>query len=64
MHTTPAAPTASSSPSHAPDAGPQPAAPVDRLGAEVRESVLLLGLSVTVTVGFALAAQSVLSLLS
>lgn len=39
-------------------------APTDRLGAEVRESVLLLGLSVTVTAGLAAAAQALLSLLS
>jgi hypothetical protein len=50
---------------------PQPAAPAeqppaapDRLGAEVRESALLLVLSVAVTAGVAGGAQALLALLS
>lgn len=72
MHTIPAAPTVAAptvaEPPAAPpglvDAPPGPTAPTDRLGAEVRESVLLLGLSVALTAGLAAAAQSLLALLS
>lgn len=61
----PAGPPASADVAPAAIAPAAPAtAPTDGLGAEVRESVLLLGLSVTVTAGLAVAAQSLLSLLS
>ncbi len=53
----PAAPAAAPAP---PDRAPQPAP--DRLGAEVRESALLLLLSVGLTAGLSAAAQALLAL--
>ena len=47
-----------------PDSAPGTEPPPDRLGAEVRDSVMLLALSVCVTAGLAGGAQALLSLLS
>jgi hypothetical protein len=49
-------------PPAAPPAAPSTAAPADRLGAEVRESALLLVLSLAVTAGISVGAQALLAL--